>query len=44
MMQLVKDNVFILRPEKGISEIVLYDAKEVENKMGVPPEKKFKIY
>jgi len=39
MMQLVKDNVFILRPEKGISEIVLYDAKEVENKMGVPPEK-----
>ncbi|PNS01727.1 DNA polymerase I [Petrotoga miotherma DSM 10691] len=38
MMQLVKDNVYILRPEKGITEMVFYDAHQVEKKMGVPPE------
>lgn len=39
MMQLIKDNIYILRPEKGVSDIRKYDSKAVENKMGVPPDK-----
>ncbi|UYP01036.1 DNA polymerase I [Oceanotoga sp. DSM 15011] len=37
MMQLIKENIFILRPEKGTTDIKKYDSKEVENKMGVFP-------
>jgi DNA polymerase-1 len=37
MMQLIKENIFILRPEKGTTDIKKYDSKEVKNKMGVFP-------
>ncbi|HPA92832.1 MAG TPA: DNA polymerase I [Petrotogaceae bacterium] len=39
MMQLVKDNIFILRPEKGIGEVVKFDEEKIFQKMGVPPSK-----
>jgi DNA polymerase-1 len=39
MMQLVKDNVYLLRPEKGVTDVKKYDSEEVVKKMGVPPEK-----
>jgi len=38
MMQLVKENIYILRPEKGITDIKMYNRDKVYEKMGVYPE------
>ncbi len=39
IMQLVDENVFVMSPQTGISTIKLFDKNEVENKLGVTPEK-----
>ncbi len=39
MFQLVTDNVFVLTPQIGFSKSVLYGPKEVEAKLGIPPDK-----
>ncbi len=37
IMQLVDKDTFIIAPQTGLSNVKVYDEKEVENKMGVPP-------
>jgi DNA polymerase I len=36
--QLVHGNTLVMAPVKGISEVIFYDAKKVEEKFGVKPE------
>lgn len=38
ILQLVQDDTKVISPKTGLSTITLYDAAEVEKKMGVPPE------
>ncbi|MDP3725246.1 MAG: DNA polymerase, partial [Nanoarchaeota archaeon] len=38
-LQLVEERVLVEIPRKGISDIVLYDKKAVEERFGVPPER-----
>lgn len=39
MFQLVNEHVFILTPQIGFSKSLLYGPKEVEAKLGIPPDK-----
>lgn len=39
MFQLVNDHVFVLTPQIGFSKSLLYGPKEVEEKLGIPPDK-----
>ena len=39
MFQLVNDRIYVLTPQIGFSKSLLYGAKEVQEKLGVPPDK-----
>lgn len=39
MFQLVNDRVYVLTPQIGFSKSLLYGAKEVQEKLGIPPDK-----
>lgn len=39
LFQLVKENVFIVIPQTGLSDIKIFDYQIVKEKIGVPPEK-----
>jgi len=39
LFQLVKENVFIVIPQSGLSDIKIFDYQTVKEKIGVPPEK-----
>lgn len=39
MFQLVNDRVYVLTPQIGFSKSLLYGPKEVEEKLGIPPDK-----
>jgi DNA polymerase-1 len=38
IMQLARENVFIITPQKGISTISIYGPQEVMERFGIPPE------
>ncbi len=38
-LQLVDAGIYVMSNSKGISEVKIYDANEVENRYGVPPKK-----
>jgi len=39
MFQLVTDHIYVLTPQIGFSKSILYGPKEVEAKLGIPPDK-----
>lgn len=39
IQQLVDQNVFVITPKMGLSELKMYDISEVENKFGLTPDK-----
>src|SRR3989344_2267889 len=39
IQQLIDDKVFVITPKMGLSNLMIYDANEVQKKMGLKPEK-----
>ncbi|MGB9856565.1 MAG: DNA polymerase I [Dictyoglomaceae bacterium] len=39
LLQLVCDNCFLIHPQRGITEFIVYDVEKVKERFGVPPSK-----